>query len=334
MRLRSVLASLFALAASTGIARAEDHVFKIATLAPEGSSWMNHVHQWGKDVEAHSGGHVRVKLYAGGVAGDERVAVHKMRLGQLHGAAVTTIGLGVINSDVLVLQLPFFIRSYEELDYVRTRLDAELRKKFEDKGYVLVGWADLGPIHFFSNIPVQSIDDVKRTRMWIWVDDPVSRAFFTQLGASGVPLSVPDVLPSLQTGLVDACYGSPLSTLALQWYTKLKYISRFPLAFGVAAMVVVKKEFDKLSPAERAQFMVDAGQLERRLVKAVRDDNDRALKALKRAGLQVVDSPPELIEELTRQAVTVWAKVDPSLFSPDWRARVEKLVAEFRAGKR
>src|SRR6476661_3673657 len=169
-----------------------------------------------------------------------------MRLGQLNGAAVTAIGLGLINSEVRVLELPMLIDNYGELDYVRNKLDSDLRKKFEDKGYVLLAWGDVGPIHIFSNIPLKSKADLSQTKLWAWVDDPLVRMLFQQLGTNGVPLGVPDVLPSLQTGLINACYGSPLSTLALQWYTKVKYMTSMHISQAIGATVITKKEYDKL----------------------------------------------------------------------------------------
>ena len=150
--MKRILLALFLL----GTAHAEEaqHTLKIATLAPEGSSWMNLFHAWGKQVEEHSGGKVKVKFYAGGIAGDERDAVRKMRLGQINGAAVTSIGLGLIQPEVRVLELPMMISTYDEMDYVRNTMDADLRKKFEDKGYVLLSWGDVGPIHIFSKTPI------------------------------------------------------------------------------------------------------------------------------------------------------------------------------------
>ena len=215
---RIALASALALLALSfgGVAHAQS-TLKIATLAPEGSAWMVAFHEWAKNVEEHTGGKIKIKFFAGGTAGAERDAVRKMRLGQLNGAAVTAIGLGLINSEVRVLELPMLIDTYGELDYVRNKLDAELRKKFEDKGYVLLAWGDVGPVHIFSNTPIKGKADLAQLKLWAWVDDALVRALFTQLGVNGVPLGVPDVLPSLQTGLINACYGSPLSTLALQW---------------------------------------------------------------------------------------------------------------------
>jgi TRAP-type C4-dicarboxylate transport system substrate-binding protein len=331
---RMVAFALALFALSLGSAARAQTVLKIATLAPEGSSWMNQFHEWAKNVEEHTGNKIKVKFFAGGTAGDERDAVRKMRLGQLNGAAVTAIGLGLINSEVRVLELPMMINGYDELDYVRNKLDAELRKKFEDKGYVLLAWGDVGPVHIFSNIPLKSKADLAQTKMWAWVDDALVKALFSQLGVNGVPLGVPDVLPSLQTGLINACYGSPLSTLALQWYTKLKYMTSLHITQGIGAAVITKKAFDSMPPDVQKTIMTDSKDFEGKLLKILRADNDKALQQMKQAGLQIVESPPEMVKQFTEQAVAVRAKLEPSVYSHDWRMKIEKLVADFRAGKK
>src|ERR1700759_3228125 len=256
---RIALATAFALFAlcSSGVARAQSNL-KIATLAPEGSAWMVSFHEWAKNVEEHTGGKIKIKFCAGGTAGDERDAVRKMRLGQLNGAAVTAIGLGLINPEVRGLELPMLINSYDELDFVRNKLDADLRKKFDDKGYVLLAWGDVGPVHIFSNEPIKGKADLAQLKLWAWVDDALVRELFHQLGVNGVPLGVPDVLPSLQTGLINACYGSPLSTLALQWYTKVKYMTSLHITQAIGAAVITKKAFDSMSPDVQKTLVNDS----------------------------------------------------------------------------
>ena len=317
-----------------GAAHAQEHTLKIATLAPEGSSWMNLFHAWGKQVEEHSGGKIKVKFYAGGVAGDERDAVRKMRLGQINGAAVTSIGLGLIQPEVRVLELPMLVNTYDEMDYIRNTMDSELRKKFEDKGYILLAWGDVGPIHIFSNIPLKSKADLAQTKLWAWVDDPLVRMLFQQLGTNGVPLGVPDVLPSLQTGLINACYGSPLSTLALQWYTKVKYMTSLQISQAIGATILNKKDFDKLSPDLQKELLSDSKDLEKKVLKTIRADNDKSLASLKNAGIQVVESPKEMANEFMAQAVALRPKLEPSVYSHDFRMKVEKLLADYRAGKK
>ena len=316
-----------------GAARAQT-TLKIATLAPEGSSWMVAFHEWQKNLEEHTQGKIKVKFFAGGTAGDERDAVRKMRLGQLNGAAVTAIGLGLINSEVRVLELPMMIQSYDELDYVRTKLDAELRKKFEDKGYVLLAWGDVGPVHIFSNTPIKGKADLAQLKLWAWVDDSLVKALFTQLGVNGVPLGVPDVLPSLQTGLINACYGSPLSTLALQWYTKVKYMTSMHISQAIGATVITKKAFDGLTPELQKTLIADSHEFEVKVLKTLRADNDKALTQMKNAGLQTVESPPEMIKQFTTEAMAIRTKLEPSVYTHEFRTKVEKLLADFRAGKK
>jgi TRAP-type C4-dicarboxylate transport system substrate-binding protein len=331
---RILLAIAVAVLGFSGVARAQEHVLKVATLAPEGSSWMNLFHAWGKQVEANSGGKIKVKFYAGGVAGDERDAVRKMRLGQINAAAVTSIGLGLIQPEVRVLELPMLVKTYDEMDYIRNTMDAELRKKFEEKGYVLLNWGDVGPIHIFSNIPLKSKADLAQTKLWAWVDDPLVRMLFQQLGTNGVPLGVPDVLPSLQTGLINACYGSPLSTLALQWYTKVKYMTSMHISQAVGATIMNKKDFDKLSPELQKQLINDSKDMQVKLLKTIREDNTKSLQSLKNAGIQVVDSPADMVKEFMDQAVALRPKLEPSVYSHDFRMKVEKLLADYRAGKK
>jgi TRAP-type C4-dicarboxylate transport system substrate-binding protein len=311
-------------------------VIKLATLAPEGTSWMNLFHEWSRNVESHSGGKIKIKFYAGGVAGDERDAVRKMRLGQLNGAAVTAIGLGLIQSEVRVLELPFMVKNYAELDYIRNAMDAELRKKFEDKGYVLLGWGDVGPVHIFSNTPVRSKADLAQTKLWAWTDDPLVKTMFKQLGSNGVPLGVPDVLTSLQTGLINACYGSPLSMVALQWYTKVKFMTSMHISQAIGATVLTKRDWDKLTPDLQKVLVDDSKVMEAKLLKTIRADNDKALQSIKAAGVQTIDSPPGMYKEFEEQALALrpLLEKDPVVYTHEFRSKVEKLLADYRAGKK
>ena len=327
-----VLALLFI---APGMLRAQT-VLKVATLAPEGSSWMNLFHEWGRNVESHSGGKVKVKFYAGGVAGDERDVVRKMRLGQLNAAAVTAIGLGLIQSEVRVLELPMMIKNYAELDYVRNAMDADFRKKFEEKGYVLLGWGDVGPVYIYSNTPIKSKADLAQTKLWAWTDDPLVKTMFKQLGSNGVPLGVPDVLTSLQTGLINACYGSPLAMVTLQWNTKVKYMTSLQLSQAVGATVVTKRDWDKLTPDLQKVVMDDAKEMEQKLLKVIRADNDASLKSMKANGIQVVETPAGMEKEFSDQALALRPilEKDPVVYTHEFRTKVEKLLADYRAGKK
>jgi TRAP-type C4-dicarboxylate transport system substrate-binding protein len=319
------------LAAAT--AQAQVQTIKMATLAPEGSAWMKLLHEWGSAIERRAAGRLKIKFYAGAVAGDERDAVRKIRLGQLNAAAVSAVGLGLIQPDVRVLELPFLIRSYEELDHVRTALDAEIKRKFEDKGYVLVGWGDVGPVYVFSNTPLRTRADLLQTKLWSWVDDPMARAVFQELGVSGVPLGVPDVMSALQTGLINACYGSPLSTLALQWNTRVKYATSMIFSQAIGAMLVSKKIWDALSPDLQNIIREESRRLDDKLRQQVRGDNAAALRKMISQGLQVIETPKPTVAEFQQVAKRVYGKLDGQLYSQAFRLRVESILAQKRGGK-
>lgn len=319
------------LLASPAVGRAADtQLIKIATLAPAGSSWMKLMEEWRKNVEKRTEGRVKVKFFPGGIQGDERDVVRKIRAGQLQGAVVTAVGLGLVQPDVRVLELPFMVKSDAELDYIRTTLAPEFEKKFEEKDFILLAWGDLGWVHLFTNTPVTSLSDLSKVKMWAWVDDPIVKKMFERLKINGVPLGVPDVLPSLQTGLIDACYGSALSTLVLQWHTKVKHMTSMPMSLAVGASILSKSAWTKIPEADRAILKEEGKALEKKLIELVRNDNKRALNKMKSLGLQVVESPPALVKEFEKQAHEVWKDLAGTIYTPAFLNRVKDLVAEKR----
>jgi TRAP-type C4-dicarboxylate transport system substrate-binding protein len=306
---------------------AADSTIKLATLAPEGSSWMKLFHEWQRGVETKTAGRVKVKFYAGGVQGDERDVLRKIRLSQLSGAAVTGIGLASINPEVRALEIA---RNYDELDYLRNALGDTLKQKFADKGYVLLGWGDVGPVHVFSNRPIRSMSDLRATKLWQWSDDPITGKLFAALDVHGVPLGVPDVLPALSTGTIDAFFGSPLSTLALQWSTHAKYVSSMVIGQASGATVIAKKAWDGISPEDQKVLLEESRALETKLLAQVRADNAQALKSMRERGLELVTTPPELEKELQKRGDSV-AVAAGAAFSPEFQNKVKKLVDDYRA---
>jgi TRAP-type C4-dicarboxylate transport system substrate-binding protein len=303
-----------------------DTTLKLATLAPEGSSWMKLFHEWQKGVESRTNGRVKVKFYAGGVQGDERDCLRKIRLGQISGAAITGIGLASVAPEVRALDIA---RTYEELDQLRAALNDTLRKKFEEKGFILLGWGDVGPVQLFSNRPVKSIEDMKLLKLWLWSDDPMSGTLFSAVGLRGVPMGVPDVLPGLSTGQIDAFFASPLSALALQWSTHAKFVTSMIMQQASGASILSKKVFDSLTPEDQKVVMEEAANLEKKLLKQIRDDNDKALKAMKDRGLQMVETPKEMEKELRQKGEGI-AEVEGKKFSTDFQAQVRGLVDAYR----
>ena len=220
------------------------HQLRLATLAPRQSGQGKAFQQLRNELKEKTNGAVELKMYHGGVAGDEETVVRKMRVGQLDGALLTSTGLSALVPQVLVLQAPGLIRSYPVLDDVRKELAPELEALFDKAGYKLVSWGDSGQIRIFSQHKVQHPDDLRNVRPWVWRGSITMRAFIEAAGANGVTLGLPEVFSALQTGMVDTVISSSIGVLAFQWHTRLKTISKPGGGIVVGAYVIRK---DKLA---------------------------------------------------------------------------------------
>jgi len=284
----AIIFSLLTIAPSSAVAKA-DYIIKFATLAPPGTAWMNLLEEWGENVKTRSNGRLAFKFYPGGVQGDEPEVLKKMRFNQLQGGAFTGYGIGRMYSPARVMELPFLFRNVEEIDHVRAQFMPEFKKGFRDNGYELVGWMEVGFVHMFSNQPIRSLEEMKSRRVWLWQGDPIGQAFFKASGISPIPLSIVDVYTSLSTGLIDTAYAPPLGAIALQWFTKTKYVSSISLTNGMGGLIVSRRFFDRL-PADLQAILRESGEeAGEKLVTATRIDNDKALDELKQRGMIFVE---------------------------------------------
>jgi len=275
---------------------ASPHVLKFATLAPPGSTWMNILEAWGQEVKTRSEGRLVFKFYPGGVQGDEPDVLKKMRFNQLQGGAFTGYGIGRMYSPARVLELPFLFDNVGEIDFVREHFTPQFQQGFRDNGYELLGWMEIGFIHMFSTRPIRSLDDMRSRRVWLWQGDPMGQAFFQASGISPVPLSIVDVYTSLSTGLIDTVYAPPLGAIAMQWFTKTKYISSVPLTNGMGGLVVTRRFFDRL-PDDLKTLLRETGyRAGEKLVTSTRTDNARSVDELKQRGLKFIE-PDESMSE-------------------------------------
>jgi TRAP-type transport system periplasmic protein len=301
---------------------------RIATLAPAGSAWAKIMEEGAARLDADTHGRVKIRYYFGGLQGDERDVVRKMKLDQLDGAALTAIGLGLIQPDVLVLQLPYLVSSDKQIDYVRDKLGPEFEKEFDRAGYILVAWGDVGWVHSYFAVEVKSATDFGAVKFWQWVDDPITREMFAVLDVNGVPLNVPDVLPALQTGSIQACSAPPLAAVALQWYTKLKYMADRPTAYAIGALVIKKSAFLKIQPADREVLLRDGREIGLKLTASVRRDNERAKQAMLRSGVQLIHVPDDAQARLVAAGKQVWTRLAGKLYSKQLLDRVLQTVAQ------
>ena len=230
------------------------HQLRIATLAPRQSGLGEAFQELRRQLKERTGGAVNLKMYHGGVAGDEMTVVRKMRVGQLDGALLTSTGLGALVPQVLVLQAPGLIGSYPELDDVREKLAPEFEALFDKAGYTLVSWGDSGQIRIFSRHKVQAPSDLRRTRPWVWRGSTTMKAFIEATGANGVTLALPEVYSALQTGMVDTVIATSIGVLAFQWHTHLKTMTKPGGGIVVGAYIIKKDRLAEL-PKEARDYI-------------------------------------------------------------------------------
>ena len=221
---------------------------KIATIAPEGSSWMQDMRKGAATIEEHTEGRVRFKFYGGGVQGNDRQVQRKMRTGQLHGGAFTSGGMNSFQKDGDLFALPLMFDTIDEARFVRQRLEPELRQRLEDAGYANFGLAAAGFAYMMSNKPMKTLSDLKGQKVWTPEGDPVGYAALRALGVAPVTMPVTDVMTGLQTDLLDSVTVPPVGAVVFQWHTRLKYITALPVAYVYASLLIEKRATrDRLS---------------------------------------------------------------------------------------
>lgn len=314
------------LAAGHGRAFARKPVeLRIATLLPQGSSWMKEFSRFARAVRRRTQHRVKIRFYPGAVMGDERDVIRKMRHDRLQGGLLTGVGIGQIYPRVRVLELPFLFAHASEFYAVRRELEPEFRRALRDRGFELLAWGDIGWIRFYSRRKLRTMADVRKARAWIWVDDPMAGTTLRKLGLRGLPLSVQDVLPSLQTGVIDTIYGPPYTTLALQWHTKVRYYSEMRLTYAAGGVLLTRKAVARLSSSDRRILLAEARELERKHLAISRRDNARALRALRKLGLTPVEQSPALRRRVRRLAREIWKSLTGKLYPKALLHRVLEL---------
>jgi TRAP-type C4-dicarboxylate transport system substrate-binding protein len=307
----TLLMALSSLAAATTL--------KIATLAPDGTSWMKMMRQGAAEISQRTGGRVKLKFYPGGVMGNTGTVLQKMRIGQLQGGAFTGSDLSQLYPDAQLYSMPLVFRTYEEVDYVRQRMDATLKKGLADHGMVVLGISDGGFAYIMSDKPLRTLGDLKGQKVWTPEGDVLTEAMFESAGISPIPLPVADVYTGLQTGLLDTVAGIPTGIIAFQWYTSVTYLTDVPLMFLSGMLTIDSKAFGRIRAGDREIVRAVMGDIFSKLDEVNRADNESARAALQNQGIEFVQPDAaerdnwESIAKRGREQLVSRAKYTPAL---------------------
>ena len=314
--------------------QAQAVTLKLATLSPEGSGWMKVLRKHAANIEERTGGNVKFKLYPGGVMGDDKAVMRKMRVGQLHGAVVTAGGLVQAFPDIVLYNLPLLFRDDAEVDYVRSHMDAEMMRRLGQKKFIGFGLAEVGFAYPMMQQPATSVAQMRQRKVWTPDNDPASLRAFQAFNISPIPLPIADVLAGLQTGLIDSIGSPPIGAIALQWHTQVQYALDLPLIYVYGTLAIAERSFKKLSAQEQAIVREELSAAVKHVDESSRADHLSAKAAMSGQGLEwLTPSSAELTEWQSLADAASQATVDDGLVSADLYEQVKQLLATYRSGE-
>ena len=277
----TMLAGLALVAVDATHMRAQEtRTLSLATLAPPGSTWARVFDAWNRELRSQTGGALQLRVYGGGVQGDEAEVIRKIRSGRLDAGAVTAVGLSQIHRPALVFQMPGILRTYAQLDHAREALQADMDAGFTSGGFHLVGWADVGQSRIFSTGTIVQPSDLASRHPWVWRDDLVLPAFYEVIHSNPVPLQVPEVLGAIQTGRVDTAVTPPVACLALQWCSRLNHMMDLPLTIVIGGTVIGQTQWAALPAAQQTLLTTTGAQFHTLARRNLRRDETQALASL------------------------------------------------------
>lgn len=305
---------------------------KLGTLAPEGSVWYLALQDMAAAWEEISDGKIKVRIYPGGIAGDDADMVRKMRIGQLHASALTGQGLSQIVSDLGVFQTPMLLRSDAELDYVRDRVAPKLEARLAEKGFKVLYWSEVGWVYLYSKKPVVSPADLKPLKLWVWSGDAVWAESLKDSGYHPVPLPATDIHMGLQSGLIDAFTTAPVAALSFQWFGQAPHMTHLKWAPLTAAMVVSNDAWEKIPDELKPELIKAARKASDAAQIDIRSFEAGAISTMQTHGLNLHEVPPEIEADWQAEAEEGYKKIVGRSVPREIFEEVLALRNEFRAG--
>jgi TRAP-type C4-dicarboxylate transport system substrate-binding protein len=309
-------------------------VIKLGTIAPEGSVWHDallEVHQRWRKI---SGGEVELRIYAGGVLGGEDEMVRKVQRRSLDAVAITGAGLPRFDDSVRVLNVPLLFDSFDELNYVRSRIAPKLESILERRGYKVLTWSDAGWAYFYTKTPVRTPDDLRKLRLWISSGLQKEEKLYKDFGVNVVPLPVTEMLTALQTGLVDAIDVPPLFALINRSYRSVGYMTDVRWGTINGAVVIRAGSWKRISPAYREQLQKAIRGIARSVQAKARQVGAQSIVEMQARGLKVVDVGPGVYDLWRREARKAYPALRASMAHPELFDEVLRLADEFKSGRR
>lgn len=330
-RLRIMIISF--LMVSTIASTAGALTVKLGSLAPSGSPWDKAIRKISAEWKQLSKGKVIVKIYPGGIAGDELDMIRKMKINQLHSAALTGIGMTKLFAGVMSVQLPLLVRNDAELNFVMDKLSPRFNKEIEDKGFKVLAWTKVGWVHFFSKDPVIKTEDLQKQKLWIAEGDADGVQAWKKAGFNPVPLSTNDIMTSLQSGMIEGISVTPLSAAAYQWFGVANNMCDMQWAPLLGGIVISTSIWNKLPPALQKKLEDSARRIGNEMQKEIDQADEEAITIMKQNGLNVTHVPEEVVIQWKTVAEEAYKTVVGKSFDKETYELIIQILKEYRNGK-
>lgn len=316
-------------------ALASDKPLRIGTLAPKNSLYHRQMLEIGEAWRQAQGGNAKYVVFPDGSQGGESELARRMRIGQLQGALLSIVGLSEIEPSINALQsIPLLFKTWDEVDYVREKMRASMEKKFLDKGFVVLAWGDAGWVRFFSKDALLRPDDFKKMKFFSFAGESEQQEIMKSLGFTPVPLETTDILPSIQTGMINVVPSTPYFALATQIYGKVPHMLEINWAPVVGALVVTQKAWDDMSPAGRQALRTAGEKAGVQIRYKARQEVEEAVEAMRKRGLVVNKPSPDQQREWQELADKLYPRIRGNLVPAETFDEVFQHVKAYRAGRK
>ncbi len=303
---------------------------KLGTLAPEHSSWDNILQEMGNKWKTAG---VKLKVFGNGVLGDEPDIITKMRINQIQVGVVTVVGLAKIDKAVEVLSIPMLYKDFAESDYVRAKMQPILEKRLEAKGFKVLNWGEAGWVYFFGKTPILTPDDLKKMKLFVWGDDPDTMNIWHSAGFSPIPLAATDILPNLQTGMINCFDTTPIAALSFQWFALAKHMTNMKWCPLIGATIITTKAWEKIPEASRPAIQRAAAAAGKGFRDDIRQNSDKAIDVMKEHGLETHEITAEQYAQWEKLFLDFKPQISGTLIPTDIMELAIKYRDEYRAKK-
>ncbi len=303
---------------------------KIATKAPENFKSAKIIKKMFREIKEKTDGNVVFKVYYGGVKGTGRDLLLKMKSGEIQGAEFTSGEAALLNKDLGIMSTLLTLKDFKEVDYVFEKMSDHFKKQLGKRGYVVLGWFEMGFAYIMSVKPIGSLSDLKNQKVWIPQDDYFDQAVFEAIGVSPIPMTISDVILALQTGQIDTVASSFVGAIALQWHTRIRYITDTPLLYAYGLLLITREAYDKI-PVEYKKTVHEI--LDRyfdELKMDIRKSNRDSAQALTNRGIQFVPITPENYKEFEQVVQEVKDRLLEKEYPGDGLKKLRQYMYEYR----